>query len=63
MTDLQRAEDLFDEAEREFEAGKRAAHVQRDLEAQRHYQCASECRQQANLLLEQVIRPERRIAS
>jgi hypothetical protein len=55
MTALQRAECLFDEAERETRAGKYAALSHRDNEAERHFHRVRECQQQGHSLLDQVI--------
>jgi hypothetical protein len=62
MTALELAECLFDEAEREKSAARNAACSYRDLEAERHRQRSRECQLRANQLLEQVMRPNYRVA-
>jgi hypothetical protein len=63
MTGLQRAEELLDEAERAAEAGKQAASVSYDAEAEQQFQRARECREQANRILDELILAGFRAAS
>jgi hypothetical protein len=55
MTDLQRAECLFDEAERLTLAAKAAVRNHREADASRHFQRVRECRHQAHSILDRMV--------
>ena len=63
MTGLQRAEELLDEAERATQAGKKAASICHDVEAEHQFQRARDCRDQANRILDEMILAGFRAAS
>jgi hypothetical protein len=54
MTTLERAESLFDEAERQERAGDLAALAERNEDAEELYEHVRECRRQAFAILDQV---------
>ena len=60
MTNLQLAESLFDEAEREERDGDNAALAERNLAAELHYERARVCRKQGIEILDRIIRSQQR---
>jgi hypothetical protein len=62
MSAFELAECLFDQAEREKIAARKAAQSHRALDAERHRQFGRECQLRASQLLEQMMRPNYRVA-
>jgi hypothetical protein len=60
MTDLQQAESLFDNAEREEREGDLAAIAERNIDAELHYERARVCRKQGIEILDHFVQSQQR---